>query len=212
MPLHIKGRSFPYKHILMCFPRQCGIPWNARPPFLGYYMDGWLQSTQVFVECLGVVERKKLLMELFLHLLPTLDLDFTTSLARNLQLFPSSGSSPFKNLDDDWIICDDAMLAQHNTIMELEGKLQFFCRCGDGTSIDVPDQHIALKVEGKNHHFKFDQVFSHQASLDDVFGKTSKFLRSALDGYKHPREKGHLTWDKCFPNTLPRETGTSSGS
>ena len=27
----------PYKHILMCFPRRCGIPWNARPPFLGHY-------------------------------------------------------------------------------------------------------------------------------------------------------------------------------
>ena len=27
----------PYKHILMCFPRGCGIPWNARPPFLGHY-------------------------------------------------------------------------------------------------------------------------------------------------------------------------------
>ena len=23
----------PYKHIPMCFPRQCEIPWIARPPF-----------------------------------------------------------------------------------------------------------------------------------------------------------------------------------
>ena len=23
----------PYKHILMCFPRRCGIPWNVRPHF-----------------------------------------------------------------------------------------------------------------------------------------------------------------------------------
>ena len=29
----------PYKHILMCFPRQCGISWNARPPFLGHYSN-----------------------------------------------------------------------------------------------------------------------------------------------------------------------------
>ena len=27
----------PYKHILMCFPRRCGIPWNVRPPVLGHY-------------------------------------------------------------------------------------------------------------------------------------------------------------------------------
>ncbi|KAL4626264.1 hypothetical protein ACB092_05G083700, partial [Castanea dentata] len=43
---------------------------------------------------------KKFLTELFLHLLPTLDLDFATSLARNLQLFPPSGSSPFKANSD----------------------------------------------------------------------------------------------------------------
>ena len=27
----------PYKHILMCFPRWCWIPWNVRPSFLGHY-------------------------------------------------------------------------------------------------------------------------------------------------------------------------------
>ena len=27
----------PYKHISMYFPRRCGIPWNARSPFLGHY-------------------------------------------------------------------------------------------------------------------------------------------------------------------------------
>ena len=26
----------PYKHILRCFPRRCGILWNARPSFLGH--------------------------------------------------------------------------------------------------------------------------------------------------------------------------------
>ena len=25
--------GIPYKHISMCFPRQCKIPWNTRPPF-----------------------------------------------------------------------------------------------------------------------------------------------------------------------------------
>ena len=27
----------PYKHILMCCPRWCWIPWNVRPSFLGHY-------------------------------------------------------------------------------------------------------------------------------------------------------------------------------
>ncbi|KAL4600364.1 hypothetical protein ACB092_11G193900 [Castanea dentata] len=81
-------------------------------------LEGWLQYIQVpcnhlvftfiqiypyykLVKCLCILLYasfllKKLLLELFLHLLPTLNLDFTTSLARNLQLFPPRKSSPFK--------------------------------------------------------------------------------------------------------------------
>ena len=34
----------PYKHIFVCFPRRCGIPWNARPPFLGHYNPSPLRA------------------------------------------------------------------------------------------------------------------------------------------------------------------------
>ena len=33
--LYTLKEIIPYKHIPMCFPRRCGIPWNARPPLFG---------------------------------------------------------------------------------------------------------------------------------------------------------------------------------
>ena len=59
------------------------------------YTTFLLKVVYVFVECLSVVERKKLLSRLFLHLFLT-HLDFTILQARNLQLFPPSESSPLK--------------------------------------------------------------------------------------------------------------------
>ena len=40
---HWRG-VIPYKHISMCFPRWWGIPWNARPSFLGHYNNHFYSS------------------------------------------------------------------------------------------------------------------------------------------------------------------------
>ena len=41
-----------------------------------------------------------------------------------------------------------------------------------------------LRVEGREHRFAFDRVFSPVASQADVFAEVSDLVQSALDGYQ----------------------------
>ncbi|XP_042490164.1 kinesin-like protein KIN-14C isoform X2 [Macadamia integrifolia] len=88
----------------------------------------------------------------------------------------------------------------HNTILELKGNIRVFCRVrplllDDGassettvisypTSTEALGRGIDIVQNGQKHPFTFDQVFSHEASQQDVFVEISQLVQSALDGYK----------------------------
>ncbi|XP_043689959.1 kinesin-like protein KIN-14C isoform X2 [Telopea speciosissima] len=88
----------------------------------------------------------------------------------------------------------------HNTILELKGNIRVFCRVRpflpeDGarsdmavisypTSTEALGRGIDVVQNGQKHPFTFDQVFTHEASQQDVFVEISQLVQSALDGYK----------------------------
>uniref|UniRef100_A0A5B6YP98 Kinesin-like protein n=1 Tax=Davidia involucrata TaxID=16924 RepID=A0A5B6YP98_DAVIN len=89
----------------------------------------------------------------------------------------------------------------HNTILELKGNIRVFCRVrpllpedGAGTEravISYPTSMESLgrgidliQSAGQKYPFTFDQVFTHDASQQDVFIEISQLVQSALDGYK----------------------------
>uniref|UniRef100_A0A5B6YNT3 Putative kinesin-1-like n=1 Tax=Davidia involucrata TaxID=16924 RepID=A0A5B6YNT3_DAVIN len=89
----------------------------------------------------------------------------------------------------------------HNTILELKGNIRVFCRVrpllpedGAGTEravISYPTSMESLgrgidliQSAGQKYPFTFDQVFTHEASQQDVFIEISQLVQSALDGYK----------------------------
>ncbi|KAA8519950.1 hypothetical protein F0562_014140 [Nyssa sinensis] len=89
----------------------------------------------------------------------------------------------------------------HNTILELKGNIRVFCRVrpllpddGAGTEkavISYPTSTESLgrgidliQNAGQKYPFTFDQVFTHDASQQDVFIEISQLVQSALDGYK----------------------------
>ncbi|KAJ4976983.1 hypothetical protein NE237_002089 [Protea cynaroides] len=88
----------------------------------------------------------------------------------------------------------------HNTILELKGNIRVFCRVrpllpddaagSEMTVISYPTSTEALGrgidvvQNGQKHPFTFDQVFTHEASQQDVFVEISQLVQSALDGYK----------------------------
>ncbi|XP_043697977.1 kinesin-like protein KIN-14C isoform X2 [Telopea speciosissima] len=88
----------------------------------------------------------------------------------------------------------------HNTILELKGNIRVFCRVrpllpDDGagsemtvisypTSTEALGRGIDLVQSGQKHPFTFDQVFTHEASQENVFVEISQLVQSALDGYK----------------------------
>ncbi|KAL6990853.1 hypothetical protein U1Q18_008976 [Sarracenia purpurea var. burkii] len=88
----------------------------------------------------------------------------------------------------------------HNTILELKGNIRVFCRVrpllpDDGaatetavvsypTSMESQGRGIELIQNGQKLPFTFDQVFTHEASQQDVFVEISQLVQSALDGYK----------------------------
>ncbi|KAJ4980406.1 hypothetical protein NE237_031243 [Protea cynaroides] len=88
----------------------------------------------------------------------------------------------------------------HNTILELKGNIRVFCRVrpllpDDGagsemtaisypTSTEALGRGIDIVQSGQKHPFTFDEVFTHEASQENVFVEISQVVQSALDGYK----------------------------
>ncbi|PWA47051.1 kinesin motor domain-containing protein [Artemisia annua] len=85
----------------------------------------------------------------------------------------------------------------YNKIQELKGNIRVFCRCRPLNSEEIAEgASMAFDFEGSKDgelrvkssvafkkNFKFDSVFSPEASQADVFEDTSTFATSVLDGY-----------------------------
>ncbi|CAI9088972.1 OLC1v1023445C1 [Oldenlandia corymbosa var. corymbosa] len=85
----------------------------------------------------------------------------------------------------------------YNKVLELKGNIRVFCRCRPLNSAEVAlGASMAIDFEAAEEGeltvfsngmskktFKFDAVFSPQASQDDVFDDTAPVATSVLDGY-----------------------------
>ncbi|XP_031504933.1 kinesin-like protein KIN-14R isoform X2 [Nymphaea colorata] len=85
----------------------------------------------------------------------------------------------------------------YNKIVEMKGNIRVFCRCrplskeeieaGSSTAVEfesAKDGEVAVRTNGGTKKlFKYDAVFSPQASQAEVFEETAPFAASVLDGY-----------------------------
>ncbi|CAN6455429.1 unnamed protein product [Victoria cruziana] len=85
----------------------------------------------------------------------------------------------------------------YNKIVEMKGNIRVFCRCrplskeeieaGCSAALDfesAKDGDVTVRTNGGTKKlFKFDAVFSPQASQAEVFEETAPFAASVLDGY-----------------------------
>ncbi|KAF3789740.1 Kinesin-4 [Nymphaea thermarum] len=85
----------------------------------------------------------------------------------------------------------------YNKIVEMKGNIRVFCRCrplskeeieaGSSTAVDfesAKDGEVTVRTNGGTKKlFKYDAVFSPQASQAEVFEETAPFAASVLDGY-----------------------------
>ncbi|XP_078446979.1 kinesin-like protein KIN-14S [Wolffia australiana] len=85
----------------------------------------------------------------------------------------------------------------YNEIIEMKGNIRVFCRCrpisseelAKGSSMVVefdPAQDAELQIissENLKKQFKFDHVFSPQATQENIFAEVKPVVKSALDGF-----------------------------
>ncbi|GAB2211558.1 hypothetical protein Drorol1_Dr00024876 [Drosera rotundifolia] len=85
----------------------------------------------------------------------------------------------------------------YNEVIELKGNIRVFCRCRPLSEDEIrngcssvaefdPSQENELNIicaDSSKKQFKFDHVFSPQATQEAVFAQTSPVITSVLDGY-----------------------------
>ena len=96
----------------------------------------------------------------------------------------------------------------HNRMQEIKGNIRVFCRlrpllpsdnvgdlafqtgvdslinCSTFQTIEVQQPAAQKDKKGQNHFFRFDGVFGHQSTQEDIFREVAELVKSALDGYK----------------------------
>ncbi|GFH27514.1 kinesin motor domain-containing protein, partial [Haematococcus lacustris] len=75
----------------------------------------------------------------------------------------------------------------HNELVCIRGNIRVYCRVKPHPASVVrcaPDQSgVAIAVDGKEHTFAYDRVFTPGTAQEDVFASVSELVQSALDGY-----------------------------
>ncbi|XP_055080202.1 uncharacterized protein LOC129456525 [Periophthalmus magnuspinnatus] len=82
----------------------------------------------------------------------------------------------------------------YNTVEDLKGKIRVFCRirpvnqteAAQGSAVvveKIDDYSVNVETPRGPREFQFDQVFSAQATQEDLFQDANRLIQSAIDGY-----------------------------